>query len=124
MGGVFFSWIVLGGVRVLLRGVDFILGGFLLLVGGVVYFLGRFSYSVFVFLSGVGFAKWISTGGFSRCFSMMSFHRGDCSWMEILGGGGVYRFLFRVGGTFGWLFSFGFKGLGLVIFSSVFFFYF
>lgn len=56
-GGVFFSWIVLGVVRVCLRGVDFLLGGFLLFVGLSIYLLRKASYRVFVFLAGIGFAK-------------------------------------------------------------------
>jgi len=82
--GVLLSWVILGGVGVCLRGVDLVLGGFLLFVGLFIYFVGKISYGVFVFLAGIGFVKWIRTGGFSSCFSWMKLHEGDCSWIFII----------------------------------------
>ena len=96
--GGFFYWIFLSDLVIFFFLIDLFTGLILFFSGLTLFFFVKFFYSFFFDLASIFFIRWMFSGGTSFFFRKISFLKYERTWMELLGGSGVYTFL--LGGRF------------------------
>jgi len=92
LGGLFY-WFFLSQLRFFLLGFDLLFGIFLLFGGIFFYNLLILRYKVFVILSLIGYLRWVRSFGSSFFLKGFVINKVEGSWIEVLGGRGVYHIL-------------------------------
>jgi NADH-ubiquinone oxidoreductase chain 5 len=93
LGGLFY-WMFISRINFFVCCFDLIFGSILLFFGvGGFYFI-KFFYGLCISLGSLFFFRWVSSSGTSFSFDYQLFFNFEVSWLESLGGKGVYRALF------------------------------
>jgi len=116
--GGFFYWFYLSGTILFFITFDLFIGIFLMLTGVFIFYLCKFSY-LFIYRMGmILFLRWKSSGRRSFFFKKMFYIKYEGTWMELIGGNGVYSSLFNLRKLFN---VFGYFRIGTLL--LFFFFY-
>lgn len=91
-----------------LKSIDLFLGILLIIGGLLLYLLLRFLYSFFVVLSMILYIRWFSTSGSSFTSRGLVYSKFELSWIELVGGGGVFLSLNKINKSF-----FFYKNIGV-----------
>jgi NADH-ubiquinone oxidoreductase chain 5 len=130
---LFFNCWVLGGAFYWVFLSDFIFSfflfdlffGILLLLFGIITFLYiKIFYRFFFFLSNVLFLRWGFNGGASSFNSKFFFSSFESSWIEVLGGSGIYSLFIRSNFLFTKLDNIAFGSMAFVSLVAFFYFFF
>lgn len=122
LGGLFY-WFFLVDATFFFFMFDLLIGLIILLAGVVLYLFLKWGYWFIFSFGSIYFMRWVGRINFRSYFKSMFFYKNDGGWLEIMGGGGVYKTLRILSKYMGIFESFG---MGFVIsitfFSSFYFF--
>jgi hypothetical protein len=91
--GGFVYWFFLSNIMFFFVFYDLFIGILIFCLGLFMYFFLKFLYSIFFSLGGIFSLRWIATSGISYFFGNIFYINYESTWMERLGGTGLYKIL-------------------------------